>query len=54
MQNKIFATLLKGSTAFHMSDDKDLKNVLKELKKKQTQKVLSKRTRSKSKGSVLQ
>jgi len=40
----------EGSTAFHMSDDKDLKNVLKELKKKQTQKVLSKRTRSKSKG----
>ena len=39
-----------GDTPFHISDDKDLKHVLKELKKKKTQRLLSKRTRSKSKG----
>ena len=40
----------EGSTPFHMSDDKDLKHVLMQLKKKKTQKMLSKRTRSKQKG----
>ena len=40
----------EGSTPFHMAEDKELKHVLMELKKKKTQRLLSKRTRSKQKG----
>ena len=39
-----------GDTPFHMAEDKELKHVLMELKKKKTQRLLSKRTRSKQKG----
>ena len=40
----------EGSTPFNMAEDKELKHVLMELKKKKTQRLLSKRTRSKQKG----
>jgi len=39
-----------GATPFNLAEDKELKHVLMELKKKKTQRLLSKRTRSKQKG----